>query len=66
MQFVNYTKIAQKAAIQKFDQSKWEAAFALLALMEVPEQYKEIKRLGLMKNLPPTPAPVITVHEPPL
>mmetsp|Transcript_43782 Transcript_43782/g.78231 ORF Transcript_43782/g.78231 Transcript_43782/m.78231 type:complete len:400 (+) Transcript_43782:148-1347(+) len=47
-QFVNFTSIAQKYG----DQCKREAVFAVSALMEVPEQYKIIQRLGMLGRLP--------------
>eukprot|EP00873_Tetraselmis_striata_P025105 jgi/Tetstr1/445369/TSEL_033167.t1 len=43
-QFVNFTSIAQKYG----DQAKREAVFAVSALMEVPDQYKTIQRMGMM------------------
>ncbi|KAF5837569.1 Copine-domain-containing protein [Dunaliella salina] len=46
-QFVNFTEILKR---RWSDYSQMEAQFALRALMEVPEQYKYIQKLGLMGN----------------
>ena len=42
-QFVNYTDI-----MANMDNEDPDAAFALHALMEIPDQFKEIKKLGLL------------------
>ena len=41
-QFVNYQRIIQDHV------RNGEAAFALAALMEIPEQFKAIRKLGLL------------------
>eukprot|EP01025_Chloroclados_australasicus_P016441 TRINITY_DN1826_c0_g1_i1.p1 TRINITY_DN1826_c0_g1~~TRINITY_DN1826_c0_g1_i1.p1 ORF type:complete len:323 (-),score=41.31 TRINITY_DN1826_c0_g1_i1:516-1484(-) len=50
-QFVNYTKEMQK--LGQYDVEKRQATFALHSLMEVPEQYKIIKNLGLLGKRDP-------------
>eukprot|EP01023_Acetabularia_acetabulum_P023404 TRINITY_DN2289_c0_g1_i5.p1 TRINITY_DN2289_c0_g1~~TRINITY_DN2289_c0_g1_i5.p1 ORF type:complete len:327 (-),score=53.96 TRINITY_DN2289_c0_g1_i5:111-1091(-) len=47
-QFVNFSQIMQTA--QKQSDERRQAQFALHALMEVPEQYQLIKKLGLMEG----------------
>ncbi|KAF6026386.1 hypothetical protein EB796_015308 [Bugula neritina] len=42
LQFVNFHRTVTK--------SKHEAAFALHALMELPDQYKAIQQLGYLQN----------------
>jgi hypothetical protein len=45
---VDFTKIGIRASERGYDAKKWEADFALNALMEIPEQYKIIRNLGLL------------------
>ncbi|WIA09753.1 hypothetical protein OEZ85_009131 [Tetradesmus obliquus] len=58
-QFVNFTEVMAEHGA---DTSRGEAQFALQALMEVPAQYKIIKRLRLLGHhaqlQPPCPPPV--------
>jgi len=42
-QFVNYNEVMEKAENR-------QVAFSLASLMEIPEQYKCIKKLGLLEN----------------
>jgi E3 ubiquitin-protein ligase RGLG len=42
-QFVNYNKIVEAS-------TNTDARFALHALMEIPQQYATIKKLGLLKD----------------
>ena len=49
-QFVNYHEVVKKHPKNP------EAAFALEALMEIPEQFQAITRLKLIDELPPAPA----------
>lgn len=46
-QFVNFAKVMNQAAVYTDDEKK-EAHFATHALMEIPEQYSIIQKLGLM------------------
>lgn len=48
-QFVNFQKIMDQAKVYENNRAKKEAHFAVHALMEVPEQYKLVQKLGLMK-----------------
>mmetsp|Transcript_3799 Transcript_3799/g.9493 ORF Transcript_3799/g.9493 Transcript_3799/m.9493 type:complete len:509 (-) Transcript_3799:566-2092(-) len=57
-QFVNFTEIA--AGPLRHDPPRMEAQFALRALMEIPEQYKLIQKLGMLGRQRPLriqPAP---------
>lgn len=47
---VNFTELGKRAAAQSFSASKWEADFALAALMELPDQYKTISAMGMLGN----------------
>eukprot|EP00879_Flechtneria_rotunda_P013712 GHRR01014324.1.p1 GENE.GHRR01014324.1~~GHRR01014324.1.p1 ORF type:complete len:474 (+),score=152.92 GHRR01014324.1:89-1510(+) len=58
-QFVNFTEIM--ASYPCSNPARREAAFGLAALMELPEQYKAIQRLGLLGqrgSMPSIPAPL--------
>uniref|UniRef100_A0A453G8U0 Copine C-terminal domain-containing protein n=1 Tax=Aegilops tauschii subsp. strangulata TaxID=200361 RepID=A0A453G8U0_AEGTS len=50
-QFVNFSEIMSK----NMPQSRKEAAFALSALMEIPQQYKATVELGILGYAPPHP-----------
>lgn len=76
--FDNFQFVELEEVFRKYTPSNRESAFAVHALMEVPEQYQEIKRLGLLgdKNLrrkfksppkpigPPSNAPSAVMREP--
>lgn len=49
-QFVDFTKVMQDASAYGFNLRQVEAHFALHALMEIPQQYLAIQKLGLMRN----------------
>jgi E3 ubiquitin-protein ligase RGLG len=49
-QFVNFSEIMNK----NMPQSRKEAAFALSALMEIPQQYKATVELGILGYAPNT------------
>merc|ERR1711881_125213 len=55
-QFVEFSKV-----FDKYPAERREAAFATHALMEVPEQYQAIKRLGLLRKGRSLPV----FHDPP-
>ncbi|KAG0629266.1 hypothetical protein M758_1G089900 [Ceratodon purpureus] len=64
-QFVNFTNILQEAVPEIMKESK----FALAALMEIPDQYREMRKLGLLgvrtgthSGVKPLPGPAILVH----
>jgi hypothetical protein len=48
--FDNFQFVELEAVFKKYSAKDREAAFAVNALMEVPEQYQEIKRLGLLDS----------------
>lgn len=48
-QFVNFAKVMSQAAVYA-DDAKKEAHFATHALMEIPEQYKIIQKMGYMSS----------------
>jgi hypothetical protein len=50
---VNFSEIGRQAEVQKWSAAKWEAEFALKALMEVPEQYAIIVDQGLLGSSQP-------------
>jgi hypothetical protein len=52
VQFVNFSEIMSK----NMPQSRKEAAFALSALMEIPQQYKATVELGILGYAAPPPA----------
>lgn len=47
-QFVNFVEVMTQAAVYGNNTEKIEAHFAVHALMEIPEQYSIIQKLGLM------------------
>jgi Copine len=65
LQFVNFTDLAERAAKLGFAPEQWEAAFALRALMEVPEQYRQIVRGGMLGRCHQRELPQVVVHDPP-
>eukprot|EP00210_Caulerpa_lentillifera_P001960 g1881.t1 len=46
-QFVNFCKVMDQASVYGTDEAKINAHFAVNALMEIPDQYKEIQKLQL-------------------
>lgn len=49
-QFVEFEKIMRRGAVYGEDHARKEALFAMHALMEVPDQYKLIQKLELMRR----------------
>lgn len=51
-QFLEFTALSKRAAAQGYNAGRWEAEFALAALMEIPDQFKAISGLDLLGNIP--------------
>jgi len=62
--FDNFQFVELEEVFKKYKPANRESAFAVHALMEVPEQYQEIKRLGLLsdtslrRKFPSPPKPI--------
>jgi hypothetical protein len=65
VQFVNFTELAERAAKQNAPAAKWEAEFALEALVELPDQYSMLVKRGMIGRCPDKPLPVTSVFDPP-
>jgi hypothetical protein len=77
--FDNFQFVELEAVFRKYSPQVRESAFAMSALMEVPEQYQTIKRLGLLSDrvrsrrfrnppkplTPPTPTKIVAMARQP-
>ena len=64
-QFDNWQFVQLSSLRGRPGSAAWDAEFALASLMEVPEQYATIKRLGLLGSRPKTMPPATRVLPPP-
>ena len=65
-QFDNWQFVQLSALRGRPGTAAWDAEFALASLMEVPEQYATVKRLGLLGSRPKTMPPATRVLPPPV